>query len=236
MINVKDKWYTREKPDFLTFGDLKVGDEFIINKTYNGDKQSFEKIAPYKDEHGYWVNAKLVKTKPGFFYFNMKEIIVLDQQEVERVEKKLTIYDLKPGDRFMFMSGHEVHTKVSDHFQPSDQCSYMDKTFVINTTKRDAIVKMEPKESDPEDGDKKHLTLGDLKKRDKFQFVRNKENDELLCIYAASDINVDEIFTVSCDANKNSLFAKDERGYDRAFNGYRKVILVKKTESPEFKD
>jgi len=243
-----DKPFTEAKQEVvksLTFGDLKVGDEFNIIEVYNGDKQSFEKIAPYKDKHGYWVNAKLVKTKPSYFCFNLSEIILLDQQEVELVEEKLTIADLKPGEKFSVQGGTgEVYTKVHDHFQLSDQCFYMDKTFHIITTSRGTmVVKLEPKESATEVGDKQYLTLGDMKKGDKFKILfdeplRNSKAKQPIYQWMRDDFSgICTIKTSGCSCiskedHDRQVFVYGERGRSTNFSAYMVVKLVENS-SPE---
>lgn len=162
----------------LTFGDLKVGDKFVMTISSIG-KIGMEKLMPFKDKSGYWLNAKLLEKQ--WWVGCYEGTAVLDQQEVEliketkTVEKKLTIADLKAGEKFRFrnLGGDEtrIHKKVQcDNFKFDNSYSYfINPENNVSAANHDEEVERVVEEV------KKNLTLKDLKVGDKFKFVDNRD-------------------------------------------------------------
>jgi len=162
----------------LTFGDMKVGDKFIVTSSH-GQKAKLERVIPFKDRMGYWINAKLDKNETAFGY-GYEGTVLLDQQEVELieapkpVEKKLTIADLKRGEKFKFLHGEGVCMRVNaSFFVPNSSYVYlMPSHFVTWATGTEEVERVVE--------EKKQTTLADLKVGDKFKFLSKTSIDGLL--------------------------------------------------------
>ena len=108
-----------KEPKKITFGELKVGDKFIVS---NGiEKFEAEKINPYMDKScGFWVNCKMSKSWYGV-------CPIIDQQEVELVEKKLTAGDMEPGEKFKVLGNDEIYKAVYDGKAPANMMVAIDQ-------------------------------------------------------------------------------------------------------------
>ena len=112
----------------LTFGDLEVGDDFIyVSYCYYGGRALdvlYQKMEPDYDGEGWLTNALSVNTSQAY----KKQVAFLDHQKIKLVEKKLTIADLKPGEKFTMRDVKDsswVCTKVYDSKAINGNCAYI---------------------------------------------------------------------------------------------------------------
>ena len=168
-----------EKKKQFTFGDLKVGDKFTVTITLSTvGKIKMEKVVPFKSNNGYWLNAKLMDKH--WWIGCYEGTVLLDQQEIELieaekpVEKKLTIADLKPGEKFKFV---EKHHGDKVYLRVTSPCSFGCETFLNEfSSVQEAKFNTEVERVVEEDKKTNKKKVVDLAVGDKFQLSKYKNN------------------------------------------------------------